>query len=59
MIIIFGVIKEIIVNHYNNGTLQSRKESLDRLLEKNMEETAISISEYELLKETIDDLSTK
>lgn len=59
MIIIFGVIKEIIVNNYNNGTLQSRKESLDRLLEKNMEETAISISEYELLKETIDDLSTK
>ncbi|AGY83036.1 hypothetical protein Q783_12030 (plasmid) [Carnobacterium inhibens subsp. gilichinskyi] len=57
--IIFGVIKEIIVNHYNNGTLQSRKEFLDRLLEKNMEETAISISEYELLKETIDDLSTK
>ncbi|WP_144080658.1 hypothetical protein [Carnobacterium inhibens] len=59
MMIIFGVIKEIIVNHYNNGTLQSRKEFLDRLLEKNMEETAISISEYELLKETIDDLSTK
>lgn len=55
----FGVIKEIIINHYNNGTLQGRMESLNRLLEKNMEETTISISEYELLKETIDDLSTK
>ena len=55
----FGVIKEIIVNYYNNGTLQSRMESLDRLLEKNMEEDTISIPEYELLKETIDDLSTK
>ena len=55
----FGVIKEIIVNHYNNGTLQSSLESLDRLLDKNMEETTLSISEYELLKETIDDLNTK
>ena len=55
----FGVIKEIIINHYNKGTLQSSMESLDRILDKNMEETTISISEYELLKETIDDLSTK
>lgn len=59
MIIIFGVIKEIIVNNYNNGTLQSSMGSLDRLLEKNMKEDTISILEYELLKETIDDLSTK
>ena len=59
MIIMFGVIKEIIINHYNNDTLQSRMESLYRILDKNMEETTISISEYELLKETIDDLSTK
>lgn len=55
----FGVIKEIIVNHYNNGTLQSSMESLNRIVEKNMVEATISISEYELLKETIVDLSTK
>ena len=55
----FGVIKEIIVNYYHNGTLQIGMESLDRLLEKNIEEVTISISEYELLKEIIVDLSTK
>lgn len=52
----FGVLKEIILNHYNDGTLKNNIDFLERSLERNKDNETLSIMEYEVLKETIDEL---
>lgn len=52
----YGVLKELIMNHYNNGTLKNNSDFLERSLERNKENESLSVMEYELLKETIEEL---
>lgn len=52
----YGVLKELIMNHYNNGTLKNNSDFLESSLERNKENESLSIMEYELLKETIEEL---
>lgn len=56
MLIMYGVLKELIMNHYNNGTLKNNSDFLERSLERNKENESLSVMEYELLKETIEEL---
>ena len=57
MFIVFDVLKEMIYNNYNANTLQDHIDSLNTILDNNVEKMTISEVEYEVLNELIGDLN--